>query len=349
VDERLKSVKRVLVRCPNWVGDIVMATPLFRCIRDHFQDARIYAGIRRYARGVIEDSPWFDQIVPCDDRTLPGFVRTVRETRALKPDLAILLPNSTRCFLTARLGGIKRIYGYKRNLQRFFMTGGPEPVRDYHGFKPVPMVDYYLEIGRDLGFHVPPNPRPRLFISSRLRAEGENILKRYGISEKDTLVGLNPGAGFGSSKCWPPEYFARLAELIETRLHCRLILFVGPGEERIADDIVARSRSKIINTARNILDLSQLKPLIKRCNLLVTNDTGPRHYAVAFDVPVVVLMGPTNPAYTSANLERSIVFREDVDCSPCHRKVCPTDHRCMTRILPEKVFEGVEKLLANSV
>jgi heptosyltransferase-2 len=88
-----------------------------------------------------------------------------------------------------------------------------------------------------------------------------------------------------------------------------------------------------------------LKPLVKRCDLLVTNDTGPRHYAVAFDVPVVVIMGPTDPRYTSSNLGKTTVIRIDLDCSPCHRKTCPTDHRCMTKITPEMVFEAGEKLL----
>ena len=108
-----------------------------------------------------------------------------------------------------------------------------------------------------------------------------------------------------------------------------------------------RNFGRIINTASDILDLEQLKPIIKRCNLLVTNDTGPRHYAVAFDVPVVVLMGPTNPDYTAANLDRTPVFREEMECSPCHKKICPTDHRCMKDITPEKVFIGVKKLLKD--
>ncbi len=345
VDEKLKSVKSIMVRCPNWVGDIVMATPVFECVRENFPDAEIHACVRKYARGILEDSPWFDSVIACNDKKLPGFMQAIHDTKALKPDMAILLPNSIRSFLAAKLGGAGLIYGYRRNLRRFFMSGGPVPIRTDEGIKPVPMVDYYLEICRDLGLEISETSRPKLYVSSRLREKGERRLLQYGISEKDRVIGLNPGASFGSSKCWPPENFAKLAELIEKEMGCKVILFVGPGEEAIARAIVEKSRAKIIDTAPDILDLAQLKPIIKRCNLLITNDTGPRHYAVAFDVPVVVLMGPTNPLYTAANLDRTIVLREEMDCSPCHKKICSTDHRCMKDIRPERVFEGVKKLL----
>jgi heptosyltransferase-2 len=156
---------------------------------------------------------------------------------------------------------------------------------------------------------------------------------------------MNSGAKFGSSKCWPPDYFAKLAELFENRWHCKILLFVGPGEEDIAQSIVEISRATIVNTGPDNIDLALLKHMIRSCRLLVTNDTGPRHYAVAFDIPVVVIMGPTDPRYTAANLEKTIVLRQELDCSPCHKKTCPRDHECMFMITPEAVFRGSEKLL----
>ena len=345
VDEKIKSVETILIRCPNWVGDIVMATPVFDCVRVNFPGAKIFACVRKYARGIIEDGPWFDDIIDCNDKHFNGFIQTVREIRRVKPDMAILLPNSIRSFLTAKLGGSKLIYGYKRNLRKFFMSGGPEPIRTDDGIKPMPMVDYYLEICRDLGLTVSENLKPHLFISSKLQDRGNRILAGYGISAKDKVIGLNPGASFGSSKCWPPENFAKLAEIIENEIRCKIILFAGPGEDEIAKAIVEKSSAKIIDTSPDNIDLAHLKPLINRCDLLVTNDTGPRHYAVAFDIPAVVLMGPTNPLYTAANLNGTIVIREELECSPCHKKVCPTDHRCMKDITPKKVLESVKELL----
>jgi len=128
-----------------------------------------------------------------------------------------------------------------------------------------------------------------------------------------------------------------------------LLLFTGPGEETIAHKIVQLTRAAIINTGPDNVDLALLKPLIQRCRLLVTNDTGRRHYAVAFDIPVVVVMGPTDPRYTNANLDQTIVLRRELDCSPCHLKECPLDHRCMREISPQAVLQAAEQLLPENL
>jgi heptosyltransferase-2 len=334
----------IVVRCPNWVGDLIMATPVFECLRKNFPKAHIVALTREYNMRIIEDLPWIDDIVPCEDRTFTRLLKTSKTVRSLHPDLAILLPNSFRSWLTVRLAGVTDTYGYRRGERKLFIKG-PEPKRDGNSYTPVPMIDYYLEICRWMGLTLPKNPKPTLKISEQLRREGEAILQQYGIQDNDMVIGLNPGAKFGSSKCWPPEYFADLADRMEEEFHCKILLLVGPGEDQIADTIVSQTKTKIINTGQNNIDLGLLKPLIHRCQLLVTNDTGPRHYATAMDIPVVVLMGPTDPRYTQSNLEKTIVLRHILDCSPCHKKICPTDHECMKNIKPEDVVQAAKKLL----
>lgn len=335
----------VLVFCPNWVGDVVMATPVFKCLRQNYPDARIIGLIRGYARGVVEDAPWFDQLIEMNDKTWRGFVRLVFQIRRLKGQIAVVLPHTFRSALLARLGGARRIYGYRRNGRSTLITDGPRPLRDGGRIRPVPMVDYYLEICRRLQLTIDRDTKPRLFIARSLQKKGNQLLERYGIGPDDMVIGLNPGAQYGASKCWPPEHFARLAELLEQRWNCRLLLFIGPGEESIGDEIVQLSRAAIINTGPDQVDLALLKPLIQRCRLLVTNDTGPRHYAVAFDIPVVVIMGPTDPRYTHANLEKTRVLRQELDCSPCHLKECPLEHSCMRDITPQDVLQAAEQLV----
>jgi len=330
----------VLVFCPNWVGDVV-----FKCLRQNYPDARIIGLIRGYAKGVVEDAPWFDQLIEMNDKTWRGFVRLVFQIRRLKGQIAVVLPHTFRSALLARLGGARRIYGYRRNGRSTLITDGPRPLRDGGRIRPVPMVDYYLEICRRLQLTIDRDTKPRLFIARSLQKKGNQLLERYGIGPDDMVIGLNPGAQYGASKCWPPEHFARLAELLEQRWNCRLLLFIGPGEESIGDEIVQLSRAAIINTGPDQVDLALLKPLIQRCRLLVTNDTGPRHYAVAFDIPVVVIMGPTDPRYTHANLEKTRVLRQELDCSPCHLKECPLEHSCMRDITPQDVLQAAEQLV----
>ena len=348
-DNKRKHLDTILVFCPNWVGDVVMATPTLKCLRQNYPAARLVGLIRGYARGVVEDGPWFDQLIAVKDKSWYGFIEAVKQIRRLKPDLAVVLPNTFRSALIARMGGASKIIGYRRNGRSFLLTDGPQPRRNGKQITPVAMVDYYLEICRRLNLKIARHTKPCLFFSDAVRAAGDQLLKRYGIVPDNTVIGLNPGARYGASKCWPPEYFARLAELLEQRWNCRLLLFVGPGEESIADEIIKLSTANIINTGPDKVDLALLKPLIQRCQLLVTNDTGPRHYAVAFDVPVVVIMGPTDPRYTHANLEKTIVIRHELDCSPCHLKECPLDHGCMGQISPESVMQAAERLLPEQL
>ena len=324
-----------------------MATPTFDCLRQNFPEATMTGLIRPYVKGVIEDGPWFDNLIACNDKTTRGFFEAIKTIRSLKPDLTIVLPNTFRSALIARLGGSKQIYGYRREGRSIFLNGGPRPKRNNHRIIPVAMRDYYLEICRWLQLKIPDAGRPHLFFSGSLEAKAVKLLQRYGITSNDMVIGLNPGAKFGSSKCWPPHYFASLAELLAARWKCKLLLFIGPGEEDLGLSIAETSNATIINTGPDDVDLALLKPLIKRCQLLVTNDTGPRHYAVAFEVPVIVIMGPTDPRYTNANLEKTLILRQELDCSPCHEKTCPLDHECMAGISPEDVLKGSEKLLED--
>ena len=335
----------VLISCPNWVGDVIMATPAFDCIRQNLPEARLVGLIRRYAKGVVENGPWFDDLIELNDKTLSGIIDLIPQLRRLKPDLAMVLPNSFRSALIARLAGTPRIYGYRRNGRTALITGGPAPARNNGHITPRSMVEYYLEICRWLNFDMPTQLKPRLFYSQATLDKGARLIENYGITRADRVIGMNPGARYGSSKCWPPEYFAGLAEMISRKWDCKIMLFVGPEELDLGRQIVNLSRAPIINTGPDKVDLELLKPLIQRCHLLVTNDTGPRHYAVAFDIPVVVIMGPTDPRYTNANLEKTIILRRDLVCSPCHHKVCERHHGCMAEILPEEVMQAVEQLL----
>jgi len=342
--------EKVIVFCPNWVGDVVMSTPVFSCLRHNFPKAEITGVIRKYARGVIEDGPWFDNIIDDNDKTSGGFLNIVKRIRNIRPDIAVLLRNSFGSALMARLGSAKKIYGYKRDGRSFLLTGGPEPVRDKNGIRPLPMGKYYMELCRFMDLRVPDETRPGLYISEELSQKGDRLLEKYSIRPGDMVIGMNPGAKFGSSKCWPTGYFAKLAELFEEKWACRTMLFAGPGEDDIAGSIVQQSSAKIINTAPDRVDLALLKHMVKRCSLLVTNDTGTRHYAVAFGVPVVVIMGPTDARYTAANLEKTVVLQKKMECSPCHEKKCPLGHHnCMKMITPEDVLNGSVELMEKQV
>ena len=301
--------------------------------------------MKKSAQGIVRDGPWFDELVDGNDKTWSGFRQMQRQLRALSPDAAILLTNSVRSALTMRLSGVRRIYGYRREWRNLLLAGGPSASRNGTA-TPIPMGEYYMEICRWLG---PGAARPAQAQPVRRRrappTRGVAPGEVWRLPATTFVIGLNPGASFGSSKCWPPEYFAELAGLCRKAFDAKIILFSGPGEEGIIEAILDRAQVDLIDTRADRVDLELLKPLVKRCNLFVTNDTGPRHYAVAFDVPTVVIMGSTDPRYTAANLDRTAVVRKELDCSPCHKKVCPRQHECMREIRPAEVLEAAERLL----
>ncbi|HKE00532.1 MAG TPA: glycosyltransferase family 9 protein, partial [Planctomycetota bacterium] len=113
----------------------------------------------------------------------------------------------------------------------------------------------------------------------------------------------------------------------------------------IADAIVSRCRSRCVKADGPPLDLHRLKAAARRCAVLLCTDAGVRHYGVAFDRPIVCVMGPNDPRYTAANLERTSVVREEVECGPCQLKTCPLDHRCMERIDASRVAREAVRLM----
>ncbi len=339
--------KTIIIRCPNWVGDLIMATPLFECLKKAYPDVKLIALTKSYNMKVIEDNPFIDEIIACQDKTVKGFLSTLREIKTLKPDLAIVLTNSFRSWFLIRLANIKNICGYKRGEHKFFVKG-PVPEQDESGIIPIPMVTYYLQLLKWLGVFCKEDVSTSLFISDDLQNKGENLLRTLDIDKNDLVIGFNPGAKFGSSKCWPPEHFAKLADILKAELKCKILLLGGPGEENLASQIVEQATAEIINSASEKVDLALLKPVINRLDLLVTNDTGPRHYALAFKRPVVVLMGSTDPRYTESDFEKSKVLRLDLECSPCHKKVCPLGHhKCMRDLKPVDVMNTIKELLRN--
>jgi len=341
------EAQRIVIRSPNWVGDVVMATPTFRALRQNYPDAHIAVILRPYVHPILYGAPWFDEVIPHEDRGLRSLRRLTKRLRSSRFDLAVILPNSFRTALEAFVGRAKRRFGYARRGRGFLLTDPIAPPCDSRGrFVPRNMVDYYLTICQHLGCQNL-SQREELFVTEECHKRADALLEKHQVGPETRLMGLNPGGAFGSSKIWPADRFATVADALADRTDFRVILFGSPSERPILETVATAMSHEPILLEPGELDLDTLKPLVRRCSLLITNDTGARHFAVAFDVPVVCIMGSTSPLYTNVNLERQIVVRVDVDCGPCQKKVCKTDHRCMTLISPEMVLAAADKLLAG--
>lgn len=319
-----------------------MATPALTHLRDYYKDARLIAVCRKNVIPVIADGPWFDAYVSGQDKTLKGFIALTKELRALKPDLAVVLPNSQRAAMLARFSGAKIVAGYQRNGRSLLLTQGPKPLTENGKIVLEPMQIYYLRLCQDLGIPVDFEMKNNLHYGPELKQKAEAIFAKHDIKPGDKVVGLIPGASFGPSKRWSPVNFGRLATLLEQKFGCRIIMFAAPAEADIAEAVIQHTEAKIVNMLEEKAGLDLMKPLIARCDVLITNDTGPRHYGVALNVPqVVVILGSTT-RNISNDLGQTTVVCLDLDCAPCQQKVCPLEHhRCMTEITPEMVLEAV--------
>lgn len=306
-----------------------------------------------YVRKIVEEAPWFDGIVEYSPeqihRGFGGHLAHIRQLRKNRYDLAVILPNSFSSALLAFLSGAKRRIGYDRQGRGFLLTKRVPAPTENGKFVPQPMVEYYLRLCEELGARTI-SKDTELFVDAESERRADELFRKHAIRPGKPVVAINPGAAYGSSKLWDTGRFAQVADELAEREECDVILLGGPGEKNIAAEIAGAARSKPANLADEDIGLDLLKSVIKRCDLLITVDSGPRHFAVAFDKPVVVLMGPTDPRYTNCNLEKTVVLRvDDLDCVPCHIKECPTEHECMTRITPDMVFRAATDLLQKHV
>jgi len=353
---------RILVVQPNWVGDAVMATPALRALRKLYPQSHITYLLRRYVKPIFSGMPWADKLITYrTGRTRAkagkGLFDLAARLRAGRFDLAILLPNSFKSALLCKMAGIDRIAGYERDGRGFLLSDKLLPARDRGKYVPTPMVRYYLGLVRYLG-STETDLRLELFVSPAEQREAGQVLLRSGLDAEiyrpgargqPPLVLLNPGAQYGQAKCWLPEHFAAVGDRFVEELGAIVLISSAPREQRIAQSVLRHMKHAAVNLAEKGLTLGSLKEIVRRCDLMVTNDTGPRHIAAAFGVPVVTIFGPTHPEWTEICFERERKVAVKVFCGPCQKKVCPLDHRCMTRVTPSMVFDTAAQLLGRGL
>jgi len=338
----------IAVFCPNWVGDAVMATPVLRVLREYFRDATISGVLKPYVAGVLEGSPWFDRPFvlastgPWKHRW-PAIAARLRRERI---DLAILLANTFRSALVAWLAGCRRRVGYTLHGRGCLLTDRLTHVRDARGRRiPSPEIDAYNRIIERIGCPTPSH-RMQLFTTASDESQADAVWRDEGFDHQREVICLNPGGAFGSAKHWPTPYFAQLARELADRRGSTVLVLCGPSERDTARQIVqAADRPLVHALAEYPLSIGLTKACVRRADLLITTDSGPRHFAAAFDRPVVTLFGPTHIAWTETYYARAVHLQKRVPCGPCQMRVCPLDHRCMNELSVEEVYGAAEALL----
>ncbi len=344
----------ILVVLPTWVGDFVMATPILRAIRKRFPKARITFLMEPNLHDLVRGGDWMDECLewPPKERRKPWnreYRKVAAALRARRLDWAVMLPNSARSALIAFMARAKRRIGYNRDGRGFLLTDRvPVKNRVDGKFVPVPMVEHYADLAKAIGCERP-SDRLELFTTPDCDESVRQRLEGVGARGSGPLVVISPGAKYGAAKCWPPDRFACVADRLVEEQGASVVITCGPGEEGIARSIgsAMKQRGLVFDDPR--LTLGELKSLVRRCDLLICNDAGPRHFAKAFDVPVVTVFGPTHVEWTATSYAAERIVRIDVDCGPCQKRDCPLGHvKCMTGVTVDAVFGAAIELLSEN-
>jgi heptosyltransferase-2 len=319
----------ILIRATNWVGDAVMCLPALRAIRERFPKAHLAILAKPAVADLYARESCVDEILPYDTGSRRQIARWLRPLRF---DCAILLQNAFEAAWIAWLARIPNRIGYSRDGRGFLLTRAvPVPKR---GEIPRHERFYYLELLRRAGLieQLPESPMIRLEARREERAK---------------VIGVSPGAAYGTAKRWLPERFAEAAATLARERGASIALFGSKDERSVCDAVAARLNGLEVTNYAGQTTLAQFIEFAGRCEVFLTNDSGAMHIASALGVPTVAIFGATDDTGTGPTGPSARVVREHVDCSPCLLRECPIDHRCMMRVSAERVAKEAMALLID--
>ena len=342
------TVKKILIRSTNWIGDAIMTTPAVRTIRQNYPKADITLLALPWVADVFSACPHIDHIFIYDKKGrhsgLPGKLRLAADLRARQFDLAILLQNAFEAALITTLARIPVRAGYTTDGRGFLLTHGVKKHRDI-GKKH--QVHYYQQMLAGLGLMCGPDSL-ELFLDATAVNEADVLLGKACMGYKGPIIGLNPGAAYGPAKRWPAEKYGELARALHGAIGGACLVFGTTEDKACAREIAAIGGECVLDlTGRT--DLALALALIDRCNLFITNDSGLMHVAAALATPLVAVFGSTDHIATGPYSDQAVVIRKDLSCSPCMQPHCPKEHfSCMQSITVQEVAAAAISLLSSS-
>ena len=320
---------------------MVMATPILTDVRKAFPSAHITAMCRTPICDLLKEDLDIDELFCFSKPNSFGRRNEKRDIiekiRDGQYDLGILLTHSFSSAWLFWRGDVKRRLGYRGKGRSLLLTDKmdlPAHVQKQH------LVNTYKMVLGPLGIAIS-ETKPRLFLKDQELEEAQVLLKRLGISPQARLVGINPGAAYGSAKCWLPERFRAVTEKLLKLDNIQIVYFGDAATQPLVNDIC---QGLPVTNLAGLTTLRELACLIKLCSVILTNDSGPMHIAAAVETPLVALFGSTNEIATGPYKTGTIIHKH-VECSPCYKRVCPIDFRCMKRIETDEVYDALVKIL----
>lgn len=338
--------KRIIVRMPNWIGDMVMATPILEDLRAKFPDSHITVMCRYPICALLEKNPNIDAIFGFSKVNI--FTHRI-ESRDIvdklqqgRYDLGIILTRSFSAAWLFWIGKVRKRIGYPGRGSGFFLTN---KVAFPQNSEKIHQINIYKRVLEPLKIPIS-DTLPKIFLSQSEIDDAKDCLKRLKVNKTHKLVGINPGAAYGQAKCWPAEKFREVTkELIKRDI--TVLYFGEPSFAPIVKKLCHGFPEGVVDLCGKT-SLRELAAMISLCDTFLTNDSGPMHMACAVKTPVVALFGPTNQDATGPYGVPIEVINKKASCSPCYLRVCRGDFRCMLDIKPQEVIEAVLRMLGQN-
>lgn len=337
---------RILIRATNWIGDAVMSLPAIRALHQRHPEAELTVLARPWVAGLYARETSIARMIPYTPqsgrRDLRAKWRAAQALRRERFDCAILLQNAFEAAAVARLAGIPRIIGYNRDGRGWLLTDAvpvPKP-----GALPRHERFYYLELLHRAGMidRLPEDAPIRLQGLAAAAESGRAHFAALGIAAP--VIGVSPGAAYGTAKRWLPERFAESARAIAGPLEASILVFGSEAERPLCEAVATQAGG--LNVAGKT-SLPEFIDMTAACALFLTNDSGAMHIASAAGIPTVTIFGATDDTTTGPTGDRARIVRHPVECSPCLLRECPIDHRCMTGVSTGRVVAEASSLLAG--
>lgn len=331
------NIKQILIVSLSRIGDAVYTTPVFREIKSYYKNAEINLICSEYNAGIFKNNPHIREIFVLKKGCL-GFFKIIQNIKSRKYSVTIDMTADDKLIgaLLARFLGGNYCLGYDIQKRGFCLDNPVSfPKEKLHA------TQIFLNLLKELKIPVNSN-QPEIFITDNEKAEIKDFVSKYGISDQDFIVGLNPGANFPSQRL-SEEKWAAFCDIIQEKHKKKVVLFGGPNDLALIEAIHQQATSAVIVIGK-LSDLRSAIALIDRCNILLCNNSGPLHIAEALGTPTLSWMGPTIPYRWQPIGTHHLVIRKEVDCAPCNRGICE-HHKCETLI----TIEDLEKAFKNLV
>jgi lipopolysaccharide heptosyltransferase II len=343
-----RKIKRIVVRSPTWVGDAVMSLPALLELRRIFPTAHITLACHQGTADIFIETDFADEVLVSEHGTL-SVITNARAWRRGRFDLAVLFQNAFAAAITAWLAGVPLRVGYDTDRRAALLTAAiPPPVWKNERHESFYYLNIIAELERGLfgaSSIAETETHFSLPVSDKRKEAARRIIFEAGAHSGKPLAIICPGSVNSRAKRWPAERYAELADrLAESGMDVGLI--GSSAETDVSTEVSNRARQRpIVLTGKTTV--AEVVAIISIADVLITNDTGPAHIGAALGTPTLVVFGPTNPLTTYPLSPAAAVIRHPPECAPCMLRDCPIDHRCMTAIASEEVFDRAVALMST--